>query len=215
MTIATGRTIPALWRQSGTRDAGPAPRPSGGAGQRRRGPLAPLFDRLIAASSLVATDPVLDMRAFAWTALLRDHWRTIRDEAAHGGALVLWRHGRALAPQRCPQTQRLLAAIPGLDTAAISILPPGAHVPAHRGATKALVTCHLGLIVPRDGDVRMRVGDRVMRWAEGETLVFDDTYDHALWNEATGDRIVLLLRVARPLRNPGRWVADAVLRVGG
>lgn len=39
------------------------------------------FDRLIASSSLVANDPVLDVRDFASTAVLRDHWETIRDEA--------------------------------------------------------------------------------------------------------------------------------------
>ncbi len=40
-----------------------------------------LFDRMIASSSLVPNDPVLDVRDFAWTALLREHWRDIRDEA--------------------------------------------------------------------------------------------------------------------------------------
>lgn len=184
------------------------------------GGVARLLDRLIGASSLVANDPVLDMRAFAWTALLRDHWRCIRDEAAAVArdesagwrALVLWRHGRAVEP-RCPTTQRLIAAIPGLDSAAVSILAPGAHVPRHRGVSKGLVTCHLGLVVPRDGDARMRVGDRVMRWSEGETLVFDDTYDHELWNDGSDTRVVLLLRFARPLRNPGKWVADTLLRM--
>ena len=39
------------------------------------------FDRLIARSSLVSNAPVLDVRDFAWTALLRANWRTIRDEA--------------------------------------------------------------------------------------------------------------------------------------
>ncbi|MEP7006106.1 MAG: aspartyl/asparaginyl beta-hydroxylase domain-containing protein, partial [Sphingomonas bacterium] len=74
------------------------------------------------------------------------------------------------------------------------------------------VTCHLGLIVPRDGDVRMRVGNRVVRWAEGETLVFDDTYDHEVWNETSGTRALLLIQFERPLRRPGKWIADAFLK---
>ena len=97
----------------------------------------------------------------------------------------------------------------------VAILPPGAHHAIRRGATKGLITCHLGLVVPRDGDVRMRVGDRVVRWSEGETLVFDDTYDHEVWNEASGTRIVLRIRFDRPLRNPGKWVADRVRRLPG
>src|SRR5690242_10991968 len=40
-----------------------------------------LFDRLIASSSQVANDAVLDVRDFPWTALLRDDWQAIRDEA--------------------------------------------------------------------------------------------------------------------------------------
>lgn len=220
-----------MWRESGAPAPmpQPQPQPQGGsrglaipAGLRRR------IDRVIAASSLVATDPVLDMRQFAWTALLRDHWRTIRDEAMNalsgngspGDAIIadrtvpLWSRGEnAAAP--CPQTHRLVSTIPGLDSAALALLPPGAHLATRRGATKGLITCHLGLVVPRDGDVRMRVGDRVVRWSEGETLVFDDTYDHEVWNEASGTRIVLRIRFDRPLRNPGKWVADRLRRLPG
>ncbi|MGC6727993.1 aspartyl/asparaginyl beta-hydroxylase domain-containing protein, partial [Escherichia coli] len=83
---------------------------------------------------------------------------------------------------RCPHTSQLIEQIPGLNSAIFSILAPGTHIPAHRGVTKGLITCHLGLVVPRDGDVRMRIGNRTVRWAEGETLVFDDTYDHEVWN---------------------------------
>ena len=101
-----------------------------------------------------------------------------------------------------------MEAIPGLNSAFFSILAPGTHIPDHRGVTKGLITCHLGLIVPRDGDVRMRVHDRIVRWAEGETLVFDDTYQHEVWNETNGTRVVLLIQFERPLRQPGKWFAD-------
>ncbi|MBS0480346.1 MAG: aspartyl/asparaginyl beta-hydroxylase domain-containing protein [Proteobacteria bacterium] len=198
------------------------------------------FDRLIAASSLVSNDPVLDVRDFAWTEQLRANWRAIRAEAIHA---ALGRHSpslasvspdhRAIAPvnmwrsfflwgygycveenvERCPVTAATVAKIPGLNSAFFSILAPGTHIPAHRGVTKGLITCHLGLIVPRDGDVRMRVDDRIVRWAEGETLVFDDTYDHEVWNDTQHTRVVLLIQVRRPLRNPGRWIADTFLNV--
>ena len=64
-----------------------------------------------------------------------------------------------------------------------------------------------------NGDVRMRVGDRIVRWAEGETLVFDDTYDHEVWNDSQGTRVVLLVQFERPLRNPGKWIADLFLGI--
>ncbi len=197
------------------------------------------FDRLIAGSSLVANSPVLDVRDFAWTALLRDHWQAIlaearavalAGEAAPSLATIspdhraiaevgkwrsyfLWGYGYRIDDNltRCPRTRDVLARVPGLATAFFSILAPGTHIPPHRGVSKGLITCHLALIVPRDGDVRMRVGDRIVRWSEGETLVFDDTYDHEVWNDSDGTRVVLLIQFERPLRRPGKWVADLFL----
>ncbi|QNE31689.1 aspartyl/asparaginyl beta-hydroxylase domain-containing protein [Sphingomonas sp. NBWT7] len=197
------------------------------------------LDRVIAASSLVPNAPVLDVRAFPWTQALRDNWRTIRDEAVAVALLAqakpglaaippdharavrpgiwqsfrLWRDGDGMHENaiHCPVTSALIGAIPGLHSAFFSILAPGARISAPRGFTKGLITCHLALVVPRDGDARMRIADRVVRWAEGETLVFDDTYPHAVWNDTAGTRMILLLQVARPLRNPGRWIADRIV----
>lgn len=200
-----------------------------------------VFDRMIASSSLVPNDPVLDVRDFAWTQVLRSNWQAIRDEAIavalRGEAspslatispdhrsiaevdkwrsFFLWGYGFPIEDNlaRCPRTQQVVDAIPGLNTAFFSILAPGTHIPDHRGVTKGLITCHLGLVVPRDGDVRMRVDDRIVRWSEGETLIFDDTYQHEVWNDTTGTRVVLLIQFERPLRNPGRWIADLFLNV--
>ena len=200
-----------------------------------------VFDSLIASSSLVPNDPVLDVRTFPWTQLLRDHWQDIRAEAMQvalqGDAspslatispdhrsiaqlgmwrsFFLWGYGYRIDDNaaRCPVTSALVKQIPGLNSAFFSILAPGTHIPAHRGVSKGLITCHLGLIVPRNGDVRMRVDRRVVRWSEGETLVFDDTYDHEVWNETDGTRVVLLIQFERPLRNPGKWIADMFLGI--
>lgn len=175
-----------------------------------------LLDRLIAASSLIPNDPVLDMRDFAWTANLRANWSAIRDEAAAalcGAAqrLPLWNHGGEADLVRCPATAAALAQIPGLVSARYSTLASGVHVPRRRGATKGLVTCHLGLSVPRDGDVRMALADRMLRWGEGETLVFDDSYEHEIWNEASAARTVLSLQFRRPLKQPARWLSERLL----
>lgn len=203
-------------------------------GKRLRG----VFDRIIGASSLVSNAPVLDVREFGWTELLRDNWEAIRDEAlaceGRSPALAsispdhraiapvnkwrsffLWGYGYSIEENldRCPVTRSVVAQVPGLNSAFFSILAPGTHIPAHRGVTKGLLTCHLGLRVPRDGDARMRVRNRVVRWAEGETLLFDDTYDHEVWNDTSGTRVVLLIQVRRPLRQPGKWIADAFIGI--
>jgi ornithine lipid ester-linked acyl 2-hydroxylase len=106
---------------------------------------------------------------------------------------------------RCPETARLLARIPRLQTAWFSILAPRATIPAHRGITKGLVRAHLGLRVPRDRDqCWMRVGDRTVHWDEACCVLFDDTYDHEVRNDTDEERVVLLLDVDRPMRWPGR-----------
>lgn len=177
-----------------------------------------MVDRLLAASSLIPNDPVLDMRDFAWTAMLRANWRMIRDEAAaklsgtgRPQRLALFEHGAVAGLDGCPQTAQALSQIPGLVSARYSTLASGIHVPRRRGATKGLVTCHLALQVPRDGDVRMALADRVLRWSEGETLVFDDSYEHELWNEASAGRTVLHLQFRRPLKQPARWLAERLI----
>ena len=166
------------------------------------GPLGRLSDRVISSFSHVPLTPVLDVRRFGWTCALRDSWQAIRDEAD------------ADRSAQCPATAAAIALIPGLHSAGFVRIAPGTHVPAQRGATRGLLTCDLGLRVPRDGDPRMRVGDRIVRWAEGETLVFDDTCPHEMWNDAQDAVVVLRLDFRRPLRQPGRWIADLLLGLG-
>jgi aspartyl/asparaginyl beta-hydroxylase (cupin superfamily) len=196
-------------------------------------------DAIVARSSLVPNDPVLDPAAFDWTALLRDNWQAIRDEALavtrNTDAVPAlnaispdhkriasddkWRsfflvgYGTPIAENlgRCPQTAAVLAQIPGLNSGFFSILKPGTHIPDHRGVTKGLLTCHLGLQVPSAGSLRMRVDSEMVGWSEGETLVFDDTYRHEVWNDTDGTRIVLLVQFERPLVQPGRAVARVFL----
>jgi beta-hydroxylase len=196
-------------------------------------------DGWVARSSLVPNDPVLDPAHFPFLQGLRDYWTQIRDEAlaatSNLDAVPALRrispdHARIAANDdwrsffliaygiraeqniaRCPVTMSVLERIPGLNSGFFSILKPGTHIPRHRGVTKGLLTCHLGLVVPSGGSVRMQVGDQTVGWGEGETLVFDDTYQHEVWNDTNGTRIVLLVQFERPLRLPGRLIARAFL----
>jgi ornithine lipid ester-linked acyl 2-hydroxylase len=200
--------------------------------------LRPHLDQMMAPFSIVGNDPVLDDRHFPWAAALRAHWRAIRKEALavtrnpeavptlssispdhqRIGADQGWRsffligYGARIERNiaRCPVTAGLLARIPGLNSGFFSVLRPGTHIPRHTGVTKGLVTCHLGLVVP-PGPLRMKVDERELRWREGETLFFDDTYPHEVWNDTPGTRIVLLVQVERPLRQPGKAIARAFL----
>ena len=196
--------------------------------------LRPWFDGILAKSSLVGNPPVFDAATFPWTAELERNWDAIRQEALevletqdipvlpdispdHGrlGADRKWKsfflygYGYRVDAncEKAPVTAEIASRVPGLNSAFFSILAPGARIPRHRGVTKGLITCHLGVKVPQDRmSVRMAVHDEMVHWQEGKCLVFDDTYHHEVWNETDETRVVLLVQFERPMRNPGKTV---------
>lgn len=117
--------------------------------------------------------------------------------------------------KRCPETMRLLQKIPGMKTAFFSILAPKKHIPAHRGAYNGLLRFHLGLQVPEPNELcRIRIGNQICNWREGEALIFDDTFNHEVWNDTDGYRVVLFIDFVRPLRQPFHWLNNLILSIG-
>ena len=188
--------------------------------------------------SLVPDTPVIDPSQFAFTKTLEANWQAIRDEAKsileHRESIpsfdqvspdqkriskegswrtfFLFGFGERLDKNcaKAPATTKLLENIPGLQTAWFSILAPGYHIPAHRGVTKGILTCHLGLIIPKDAEkCRIRVEDETLVWRPGKTLMFCDGYDHEVWNDTEEERTVLLIQFDRPMRLPGRLFSKA------
>jgi beta-hydroxylase len=114
--------------------------------------------------------------------------------------------------ERCPETARLLDRVPNIRNAMFSILAPHYHIPPHKGPTNAIVRIHLALIVPDDSEhCRIRVGDRIFGWEEGRCVVFDDYYEHEVWNETGQQRVVLFFDVDRPMRPLGRVLGKLLI----
>ncbi len=185
--------------------------------------------RLISRASLIPDQPFFDPRDFPWTAELESEWKTIRAELdevlQHRDDLpnfqdistdqyeltqddrwktyFLYGYGfRSDANcRRCPRTAALVERIPGMKTAMFSILAPGKGIPPHTGPWKGVVRYHLGLVVP-EGETGILVGGETGRWAEGASLVFDDTFEHSAWNDTDQTRVVLFVDFVRPLRQP-------------
>ena len=80
----------------------------------------------------------------------------------------------------CPETTRLIEAIPNLMTAGFSSLAPGTHITPHTGYPEGVLRCHLGLVVSDEDPVvlALRCGGEVRTWQPGKCLVFDDTLEH-------------------------------------
>lgn len=191
--------------------------------------------RLIAKQSLIGDKPVFDKSIFPWTADFEANWEKIRAEleevmkardalpsfheispdqyrisvADNWKTFVFYGFGIRVDAncERCPETARLLDSLPDIENAWFSILAPRYHIPAHRGPTNGIIRIHLPLIVPRDREnCRIRVDDQILHWDEGQCIVFDDYYDHEVWNDTDETRVVLFFDVDRPLRPLGRFV---------
>src|SRR5438270_11079011 len=104
-----------------------------------------------------------------------------------------------------------------MHTAYFSILCPRKRLPPQRGPFKGVLRYHLGLRVPDRSQqlCGIRVGGQTRSWAEGASLLFDNTFVHSAWNESGETRVVLIVDVERPLHPPMAQINRALIRVIG
>ncbi|MCS1406914.1 MAG: hypothetical protein M2R45_00070 [Verrucomicrobia subdivision 3 bacterium] len=204
--------------------------------------LADAVEWFVASRSIHEDVAVYENEIFPWAAKVEAQWCGIREELdvlmsrreampnfheilAEAGTITQdnqWKTFFLIGPgmdcqksqEQCPKTMAALAEIPETQTAFFSILSPRKHIPAHRGAFNGVLRYHLGLIVPEPAEqCRIRIGTKMCTWREGESLIFDDTYNHEVWNDTDGCRVVLFVDFIRPMRSPhDRWV-KALLRL--
>jgi ornithine lipid ester-linked acyl 2-hydroxylase len=205
--------------------------------------LAPV-ERFIGRRSLVGDAAFLPLERFPWVTQLEQSWGVICEEVERlledrealpsfqeiskdqieitdddrWKTLFLYGYGfeATLGVELCPRTAALMREIPGMKTAMISILSPHKHIRAHRGPYKGVLRYHLGLIVPENAeDCRIRVGEDVRHWEAGRSMVFDDTFNHEVWNDTDQTRVVLFLDVLRPLPFPESAINRAIVKAIG
>ena len=102
-----------------------------------------------------------------------------------------------------PRTLDVLSGIPGATDCGMtyfSSIEGGAHIAPHSGFTNAHLRCHLSLIATEGS--RIRVANEERRWVQDKALVFDDSFDHEVWNEGSERRTVLLFDFWHPDLTP-------------
>ncbi|XP_077057625.1 aspartyl/asparaginyl beta-hydroxylase isoform X10 [Siphateles boraxobius] len=157
--------------------------------------------------------------------VLERNWLTIRDEAlsvldgnsgqflpedenlrekGDWGQFTLWQQGRKTASscRSVPKTCALLERYPeatGCKRGQIkfSVMRPGTHVWPHTGPTNCRLRMHLGLIIPPSG-CRIRCTNQTREWEEGKVLIFDDSFEHEVWQEAERFRLIFIVDVWHP-----------------
>jgi len=198
------------------------------------------LEKFIANNSKIPTTPILNKEMFEWSSILEDNWMNIRKELdqilKHKDAIPRfqdisqdqksiskdddWRtyflYGFGYKAKknclRCPLTTSLIEQIPGMTTAFFSILNKGKHIPRHRGVFNGFIRYHLGLKIPEPAaSCRMEIENYTFNWEEGKGVLFDDTYQHEVWNNSNDERVVLLVDVIRPLNFHANIINKALI----
>ncbi len=128
--------------------------------------------------------------------------------------VYLWRQEEKLENAKLfPKLTEILKGIPGVLNAFFSILEPGKCVPAHEGPSFHYLRYHTAFRVPKNNPPTIRVKDRYHTWVEGESLLFDDSWEHEVTNESDDIRVVLIVDVMRPVPLRLRLLNEAVRRL--
>uniref|UniRef100_A0A3Q3XGM4 Uncharacterized protein n=1 Tax=Mola mola TaxID=94237 RepID=A0A3Q3XGM4_MOLML len=162
---------------------------------------------------------------------LERNWKTIRDEAlavmdqntglfipeeenlrekGEWGQYTLWQQGKKVGnscqgvPKTCSLLERYSEAT-GCKRGQIkfSVMQPGTHVWPHTGPTNCRLRMHLGLVIPKQG-CRIRCTDQTREWQEGKVLIFDDSFEHEVWQDADTYRLIFIVDVWHPELTPNQ-----------
>lgn len=193
-------------------------------------PLSPISCFVKMCSNSDQLTPFVDIEEnFEDFSILEDNWKTIRDEAlaliAKGKTTAIqgdqffsekitsdgkWKkyYIKWYTPiseeveNDCPRTVELIKSIPSIKLAMFSILEPGAQIKPHLGPFKSCLRYHLGLDTPEDERCFISVDGEKYSWKNGESVLFDDTFEHWVRNDTSQRRVILFCDVQRKLRSP-------------
>ncbi|XP_034776431.2 aspartyl/asparaginyl beta-hydroxylase isoform X5 [Acipenser ruthenus] len=160
---------------------------------------------------------------------LERNWKTIRDEAlgvmdterglfipedenlrekGEWGQFTLWQQGKKNenscrgVPKTCALLERFSEAT-GCKRGQIkySVMQPGTHIWPHTGPTNCRLRMHLGLVIPSKG-CWIRCANDTRSWEEGKVLIFDDSFEHEVWQDADSYRLIFIVDVWHPELTP-------------
>lgn len=120
----------------------------------------------------------------------------------HWGQVVLCEGGQVFEDncRAFPETWKIVSSVPeimaGAGAVYLSWLEPDTHIVPHFGPTNTRLRVHLGVKVPTGP--KLRVKDQYLTWQEGKCLVFDDSFEHEVWNPSSEHRVVLLIDIFHP-----------------
>jgi len=187
--------------------------------------------------SKIPTTAFLDKSHFSGLDVLEDNWEDIRDEA-----MVLYEEGHIAikddlpassfykndrwtsfylkvydsdipsARELAPKTLALIDQVPGMNLALFACLNPGKKLNNHHDPFAYTVRYSLGLSTPNSDESGLVVNGVDYKWADGESVLFDETYFHRAYNHSDKPRIILMTDIDRPLKI--KWVEKTYTAFG-
>lgn len=115
----------------------------------------------------------------------------------------LWYMGISLPfmTMHCPDLKAVVADLPRsgmlhpFSEALLSWQEPHTHLAAHCSVDSLRLRYSVGIII--NGDCALRVADVRRQWQEGESIVFEDCFEHEAWN-GDADRLVFIIDTWHP-----------------
>ncbi|XP_029332022.1 aspartyl/asparaginyl beta-hydroxylase isoform X4 [Mus caroli] len=198
----------------------------------KRGHFASVWQRSLYNVNGLKAQPWWTPRETGYTELVKSlerNWKLIRDEGlmvmdkAKGlflpedenlrekgdwSQFTLWQQGRKNenackgAPKTCTLLEKF-SETTGCRRGQIkySIMHPGTHVWPHTGPTNCRLRMHLGLVIPKEG-CKIRCANETRTWEEGKVLIFDDSFEHEVWQDASSFRLIFIVDVWHPELTP-------------
>ncbi|KAM8784282.1 aspartyl/asparaginyl beta-hydroxylase isoform 1-T1 [Rhynchonycteris naso] len=198
----------------------------------KRGHFASVWQRSLYNVNGLKAQPWWTPKETGYTDLVKSlerNWKLIRDEGlavmdkaqglflpedenlrekGHWSQFTLWQQGRKNenACKGAPKTCSLLDKFPettGCRRGQIkySVMHPGTHVWPHTGPTNCRLRMHLGLVIPKEG-CKIRCANETKTWEEGKVLIFDDSFEHEVWQDAASFRLIFIVDVWHPDLTP-------------
>ncbi|XP_058030516.1 aspartyl/asparaginyl beta-hydroxylase isoform X3 [Ahaetulla prasina] len=194
----------------------------------QRGHFASVWQRSLYNVKGLKAQPWWTAKETGYTELIKSlekNWKVIRDEGlavmdrskglflpedenlrekGDWSQFTLWQQGRKnenacnSVPKSCALLERFSEAT-GCRRGQIkySVMHPGTHVWPHTGPTNCRLRMHLGLVIPKEG-CRIRCAQETRFWEEGKILIFDDSFEHEVWQDANAYRLIFIVDVWHP-----------------
>lgn len=100
-----------------------------------------------------------------------------------------------------PKTSKAVhdSGVPAVEVFFAS-MKPNTDIKPHTDFTNFVLTSHLGLEIPENGNnkCRLTIGDETRQWINGEIMLFDTSILHEAINETDETRYILMMRIWHP-----------------